>query len=64
MGHDLGAAAAMRNPPVVASLVTEKPSRVRAEDTAPLSSLLTIARISFIKELPFLVIEVISFILP
>ena len=39
---------AIRKPPVVASLVTEKPSRVRAEDTAPLSSLLTIARISFI----------------
>ena len=40
---------AIRKPPVVASLVTEKPSLVKAEDTAPLSSLLTIARISFIR---------------
>ena len=40
---------AIKKPPVVASFVTEKPSRVNAEETAPLSSLLTIARISFIK---------------
>ena len=39
---------AIKKPPVVANFVTEKPSRVSAEDTAPLSSLLTIARISFI----------------
>ena len=46
---------AIKKPPVVANFVTEKPSRVMAEETAPLSSLLTIARISFIKKyLPFL----------
>ena len=38
---------AIRKPPVVASFVTEKPPLVSAEETAPLSSLLTIARINF-----------------
>jgi hypothetical protein len=43
----------IKNPPVVASLVTEKPSFVNAEETVPLSSLFTIARTNFIVIPPF-----------
>ena len=42
---------AIRKPPVVASLVTENPARVSADDTDPLSSLFTMAKISFIEQI-------------